>query len=64
MNKNPCWKCGNRCVGCHGSCAAYKTWREGYDIEKTKTELSKRSANDYIATRGWLQFTKTAKWGV
>ena len=51
MNKNPCWKCGNRCV-------------EGYDVEKTKTELSKRSANDYIAARGWLQFTKTAKWGV
>ena len=54
MNKNPCWKCNNRCVGCHGSCAAYKTWREGYDVEKTKTELSKRSANDYIAARGWL----------
>lgn len=31
MNKNPCWKCSDRCVGCHCSCAAYKTWREGYD---------------------------------
>ena len=58
MNKNPCWKC------CHGSCAAYKTWREGYDVEKTKTELSKRSANDYLASRRQLQFTKTAKCGV
>ena len=64
MNKNPCWKCNNRCVGCHGSCAAYKTWREGYDSEKTKTEVSKRSANDYIAARGWLRFTNTAKWSV
>lgn len=64
MNKNPCWKCDNRCVGCHGSCAVYKTWREGYDAEKSKMESGKRSANDYLSARGMLQFTKTAKWGV
>ena len=64
MNKNPCWKCGDRCVGCHSSCATYKAWREGYDVEKAKTEVSKRSANDYIVARGWLRFTNTVKWGV
>ena len=64
MKSSPCFKCGNRRVGCHGSCEAYKTWREGYDVEKAKTEVSKSKTIDYIAARGYLQFTKTAKWGV
>lgn len=64
MNKNPCWKCGNRCVGCHGSCELYGEWRKEYELNANAVRESKARATDYLAARHQLQFTNTAKWGV
>ena len=64
MNKNPCWKCGNRCVGCHGSCELYGEWRKEYELNANAVRESKARATDYLAACRQLQFTKTAKWGV
>ena len=64
MNKNPCWKCGNRCVGCHGSCELYGEWRKEYELNANAVRESKARTTHYLAARRQLQFTKTAKWGV
>lgn len=64
MNKNPCWKCNNRCVGCHGSCERYGEWRKEYEANANTVRESKARATDYLAARRQLQFTNTAKWGV
>lgn len=31
---SPCVNCEEREAGCHGSCGAYKEWRERYDAAK------------------------------
>lgn len=31
---SPCVNCEEREAGCHGSCGAYKKWRERYDAAK------------------------------
>jgi hypothetical protein len=31
---SPCVNCEEREAGCHGSCGAYKGWRERYDAAK------------------------------
>lgn len=31
---SPCANCGEREAGCHGSCGAYKEWRERCDAAK------------------------------
>lgn len=64
MNKNPCWKCGNRCVGCHGSCERYGEWRKEYESNADAVRESKARVTDYLAARRQFQFTNTAKWGV
>ena len=64
MNKNPCWKCGNRCVGCPRPCALYGEWRKEYDLSANAVRESKARTTDYLAARRQLQFTNTAKWGV
>lgn len=64
MNKNPCWKCNERCVGCHGSCERYGEWKVEQETAKEIVRMSKTSATDYLGARGMLQFTNTAKWGV
>lgn len=64
MNKNPCWKCGNRCVGCHSSCEQYGEWRKEYESNVNAVRESKARVADYLAARRQLQFTNIAKWGV
>lgn len=62
--KNPCWKCNERCVGCHGACERYGEWKAEQETVKEIARMSKTSATDYLGARGMLQFTSTAKWGV
>ncbi len=64
MKSNLCFKCGDRCVGCHGSCERYGEWRKGYEAESQLIRETKAKATDYLGARGMLQFTNTAKWGV
>jgi len=64
MNKNPCFKCGDRCVGCHSSCERYGEWRKAYESNANIIRESKARATDYLGARGMLQYTNTAKWGV
>lgn len=33
---SPCVNCEEREAGCHGSCGAYKEWRERYDAAKAE----------------------------
>lgn len=62
--KNPCWKCNERCVGCHGACERYVEWKAEQETAKEIVRMSKTSATDYLGARGMLQFTNTAKRGV
>lgn len=37
---SPCVNCEEREAGCHGSCGAYKEWRERYDAAKAARRKS------------------------
>lgn len=37
---SPCVNCEEREAGCHGSCGAYKEWRERYDAAKAARRRS------------------------
>lgn len=37
---SPCANCGEREAGCHGSCGAYKEWRERCDAAKAARRKS------------------------
>lgn len=37
---SPCVNCEEREAGCHGSCGAYKEWRERYDAAKAASRKS------------------------
>lgn len=41
MGKAPCYGCGKRAQGCHGSCEEYGAFRE--KIEKIKAEKYKKA---------------------
>lgn len=62
--KNPCWKCNERRVGCHGACERYGEWKAEQETAAAIERMHKTSATDYLGARGMLQFTNTAKWGV
>lgn len=34
--KNKCYKCENRCVGCHSKCKDYKEFKEALDVINNK----------------------------
>lgn len=34
--ENPCYKCTDREVGCHGRCDKYKAWRQKYTDQNEK----------------------------
>ena len=33
-NKNPCYECSERKVGCHCNCEKYKEWKNKYNDKK------------------------------
>ena len=40
---NPCHKCMDRAIGCHGSCEKYKTWDA--ELERRKASLGRAKEN-------------------
>lgn len=62
--KNPCWKCNERCVGCHAACERYNEWKAEQTASNAAIRATKAKATDYLGARGMLQFTNAAKWGV
>ena len=55
VNKNPCYKCVERAVGCHGWCDRYIGW--------TKAEAEKREAIAQFKKEevGFLDYQEKAK---
>lgn len=43
MISTPCYGCADRCMGCHGTCEKYKSYRDKMDDVKEKShEASER----------------------
>lgn len=42
----PCYKCGDRAVGCHLDCNRYAAWKEQYN--KTLAQINKRRRADNV----------------
>lgn len=51
-SKNPCHNCADRHIGCHGSCSAYKAFKDktvSNYIAKKETKTLDRMYNDTIS---------------
>ena len=47
-----CYKCENRCIGCHSTCESYKEYKKAKDVIKHRIEFDKlinfRSFKRYV----------------
>lgn len=43
---NPCYKCPDRQVGCHGKCEKYQSWNSEHTEAKEAKRRAKRAEND------------------
>lgn len=50
----PCKNCGDREVGCHGSCEAYRSWRAHMDERNNKIRNNKNKHKEYHEYRNSL----------
>ena len=46
---NPCYECGERKVGCHGTCKRWKQAREQRAQKREKRNAAKKAEQDYYA---------------
>lgn len=46
--KNSCYKCDNRCIGCHSNCENYRKYRNALDVINNRRKEIKENNRLYI----------------
>ena len=57
---NPCYKCEERCMGCHSYCEKYSAFKEEFDSKKKSFEEN-YSVDKYMISRKFDEKCKKAK---
>ena len=59
----PCKDCQNRHTACHGSCEAYKEWRDRYHAQQKHLEANKNRWQSLWTAGGESRYRRDHKFG-